>query len=119
MSQKILNNEVWFNEFVNVLWSSDRKRGEKLARRLQARVQHAMDVLDKTSIGQEVVFEGCCPSGSTYEGYFTWDGSAEMREKIAEKAYRLGGFDASAAWLVQAKSVRQGIFAADLRTGNH
>ena len=117
MSQKILNNEVWLNEFV-ARWT-DKEHAKKLARRLQNRVQHAMDMLDKTPVGEEVVFEGSCPSGSTYEGYFIWDGSAEMREKIAEKAYRLGGFDASAAWLVQVKSVRQCIFAADLRTGNH
>lgn len=116
MSQKILN-ETWFDEFV-ARWD-DKEHAKKLGRRLQSRVQHAMDVLDKTSIGQEVVFEGSCPSGSTYEGYFTWDGSAEMREKIAEKAYRLGGFHASAAWLVQSKSAQQGIFAAKLRTGNH
>lgn len=117
MSQKILNNEKWFDEFVG-RWT-DKEHGKKLAHRLQLRVQHAMEVLDETPVGDEVVFEGSCPSGSTYEGYFTWDGTRECREKIAEKAYRLGGFDASAAWLVKVKSVRQGIFAADLRTGNH
>ena len=116
MSQKILNAK-WYDKFV--AQRVDKEYARELARRLQNRVQYAMDVLDKTPIGDEVVFEGSCPSGNTYEGYFTWDGTSECREKIAEKAYRLGGFNASAAWLVAVKNVRQGIFAANLRTGDY
>ena len=116
MSQNILNNEIWFHEFV-ACWGYDLKHGIELARRLQKRVQHAMNVLDNTPIGEEVVFEGSCPSGNTYEGYFVWDGSPEIREEIAVKAYNLGGFDASAAWLARVKDVRQGIFSAEMRTG--
>jgi hypothetical protein len=116
MSQKILNNEQWVKEFV-ARWS-DKEHGLKLARRLQVRVEHAMKVLDKTPIGEEVVFEGSCPSGSTYEGFFTWDGSEEVREKIAKKAYDLGGFNAAAGWLVTVKSARHGIFCAEMRTGS-
>ena len=116
MSQNILNNEIWFHEFV-ASWGCNPKHGIELARRLQKRVQHAMNVLDNTPIGEEVVFEGSCPSGNTYEGYFVWDGSPEIREEIAVKAYDLGGFDASAAWLARVKDVRQGIFSAEMRTG--
>jgi len=69
-------------------------------------MMHAAEVLKTTPVGEEVVFMGHCTSGPS----FVWDGSAETARQIMEAAFRLGGFPASAAWLVRASDV-----AADIR----
>jgi len=112
VSQKVLAGG-WTQSFIDG-WH-DKEYAAKAAARYQKRVAHAMDVLDKTPVGERVCFEGYCPSGPTYDDFFTWDGSDEMREKVAVKAYNHGHFTASAAWLVRCKDVERFIFAAGLR----
>lgn len=115
MSQEILTQE-WVETFVST-WN-DKESGLELALSLQHHVRHAMAVLDTAPLGELVVFEGQCPSGTTYEASFRWDGSPEMREAIARKARELGRQDAHAAWLVLVTpAVRRGVIAAEMRTG--
>ena len=118
MSQKVLA-PAWSEEFIEDYgWAkSDPEHGRRLAERIRERVQHAMDVLDKTSVGENVVFEGHCPSGSTYSSPIRWDGTEECREAIAIEARRHAGFSAWAAWLRRERDVRGGILCAEMRTG--
>lgn len=109
----MMNTQEFVQSYMNRIGSSD----AKLENRLVSRVQHAMDVLDSTGVGEKVVFEGACPSGSTYEGCMTWDGAEATRQEIANAAIRYGGFHAWAAWLQPVRGVEDGIFQAKMRTG--
>lgn len=118
MSQEVLT-PAWVEKFVNDYgWAkSDPEHGRRLAKRVQEQVHHAMDVLDKTPVGERVVFEGSCPSGSTYSGSILWNGTEKQREEIAVEAWRRSGFSAHSAWLCRERDVRGGIEAAEMRTG--
>ena len=118
MSQKVLTH-AWVEKFIEDYgWAkSDPEHGRRLAERVQKQVQHAMDVLDKCLVGERVVFEGSCPSGSTYSDSILWDGTEERREEIAVEAERRSGFGAHSAWLCRERDVRGGIEAAEMRTG--
>lgn len=109
-----MNVESFVTERVAKM-SDFEERRQRLAQRYTQRVQHAMGVLDSTPVGECVIFEGSCPSGATYEGETLWDGTDATRQAIAEKAMRLGGFDAWAAWLRRSNDVRQGVFVAKMR----
>ena len=112
MSQNVLT-EKWAQPFIDG-WCN-KEYAAKAVERYQKRVEHAMKVLDETPVGERVCFEGYCPSGPTYDDFFTWDGSDEMREEIAVKAYHNSNFTASAAWLVRCNDVERFISVAGLR----
>lgn len=118
MTQKVLA-PAWVEEFVEDYgWAkSDPEYGRSLAKRIQEQVQHAMDVLDKTPVGERVVFEGSCPSGSTYSDSILWDGTERQREEIAVEAERRSGWGAHSAWLCRERDALGSIAAAEMRTG--
>lgn len=111
MSQKILNNPKFIDEFVSArpAWGPEKARKEAVA--MQRAVKHAMAVLDRAPAGETVAFEGSCPSGNTYEGYTPWDGTEECREAIAVKAARM-----TATQLVRVAERKGSIAAAKMRT---
>lgn len=111
-----MNVEELVNEYVNKCTDNEERR-RRLAVDFTRRVQHAMDVLDSTPIGEKVVFEGSCPSGPTYEGETLWDGTDDTRTEIARRAMRHGGGHAWSAWLRPVRQVENGIFQAKMRTG--
>ena len=82
------------------------------------RIAHAASVLEKTPVGERVVFEGSCPSGSTYSGAMVWDGTESQRQKILALATgKYAGWHAWAAWLRREEDVRGDMAAAEMRTG--
>lgn len=79
-------------------------------------VKHAAKLLETLPIGERVVIEGSCPSGSTYCGYKTWDGEMETAQAILVIA-RENSHGAYRGWLRREADCRQGIWSAQLRTG--
>lgn len=90
---------------------------ERKTRYKENHIRHADNVLNETPIGEKVAIEGSCPSGTTYCGYRTWDGTDETRREILKMAARYAVRSAGDGWLVRVKDVQQGIFAAQMRTG--
>jgi hypothetical protein len=79
-------------------------------------VEHAAKLLASLPAGEKVVNEGSCPSGSTYTGYATWDGTMETAQLILKTAWK-NSSGAWRGWLRRQADCRQGMWAAELKTG--
>lgn len=101
----------WETEFM-LGWVNSPDEGMKRLLYRQGVATAAMELLDSLEVGEEVAFEGDCPSGTTYEGRCVWDGSPEMRAKIEQKAFRL----APRARIVSTKQRAASIQSARMRT---
>ena len=73
--------------------------------------------LNEAPIGTEFCFEGSCPSGATYDGFFVWDGTPQCREAAMGKVARHSLPNAWAGRLVKAGEVRRGLAVAEMRMG--
>ena len=83
-----------------------------------AKAQKAANaILNEAELRTQFCFEGTCPSGATYDGFFTWDGTEACRAKamvlVAERSLP----NAWAGKLVKEKEVRRGLAVAEMRMG--
>ena len=74
-------------------------------------------ILDEAELGEKFCFEGTCPSGATYDGFFVWDGTESCRTKAMTLVAERSLPNAWAGKLVTVMSVRHGLAVAEMRTG--
>lgn len=79
-------------------------------------VEHAANLLSSLQPGEKVVIEGNCPSGTTYTGYATWDGTMSTAQEILVSAWN-NSVGAARGWLQKQSDCSHGIWSAQLRTG--
>lgn len=105
-------------EITRANYPSSYRNAVKNAGREIAALQAAVRLLDETPTGTPLTFEGDCPSGSTYSPAPKWDGTPVARTAILEKVLKCAGPHAWRATLCTQKSVAQGMFCAEMRTGD-
>lgn len=98
-------------------WEEEERAAQEAHARSEARhVEHAQALLERAVVGEELVFEGHCPSGSTYWGDMIWDGTDECRAQIMSLV-RKYSVSPHVGWLCRERDVRGGLNAAEMRTG--